>query len=369
MDGAVLRKVRLFGHLAEGVGREIELAFGNPVQALRLLEVNFPGFMRRFREGFYHVRVVRSDGRVRALRPEQLDMRFDGDLHIIPAAVGANSNRKKGLLGVILGAILIGAAFFFTAGLAGGLGTVLPGFLGATGATFGTIAQLGLGLALNGVAMMLTPTPSTNYSEVDERRSFMFNGPTNLSEQGGVVPVVFGTMMIGTTTVSASLDSEILHGSAIGGQRALNSRHSIRRAGTAIRLYFGDIAHIETGTVLTKINGTAVTGDGTLNIPALELSVKHSTTGSGTGIPGFPLGSISGFKNPAMEITYTGAGNPAALALEKVLSFEVSHASVLYTGQVVVEVGFPAKNETFLKVLAGTGTGGFLTNPNDATGS
>ena len=344
MDGMVLREVRLMGHLAEGIGDSLRLAFDTPARALRLIEVNFPGFMQRFKEGHYFVTVVRG-GRERDLREEDLHAGFTGNLVIMPAAVGASSGKRKGLLGAILGAVLIGAAFFFSGGT---LATALPGLLGAGGATFGTIAQLGMGLVLNGIAAMLTPTPNTDYSDVDERRSFMFNGPTNLSDQGGVVPLIFGTMMVGTTTVSASLDSEILEGSSGSEpQQALNSRHYIRRTGDLVRLYYGDIAKVEGSATLTKIDGVAVTGAGTLNRPAKNLSVQYDVAGNGAGIPGFPLGEISGYTRPVMRISYTGATSPQNVNSTRLLPFEFTSGGQTFTGTVVVALGSPVVADTF----------------------
>ena len=355
MDGMVLREVRLTGHLAEGIGETLRLAFDTPARALRLIDANFPGFLRRFKEGYYFVTVVRG-ARERRLREEDLHAGFTGDLVIMPAAAGASSGKRKGLLGAILGAVLIGAAFFFSGGT---LATALPGLLGAGGATFGTIAQLGLGLMLNGVATMLTPTPNTDYSGVDEKRSFMFNGPTNLSEQGGVVPLIFGTMMVGTTTVSASLDSEIIEGSmAADPQRALNSRHSILRTGDLIRLYYGDIANNETTATLTKIDGNAVTGSGTLNLPGKNLSIVYDVTGGGTAISGFGTGVIAGFTRPVMQISYTGGTAPASLNAARSVSFEFTSGGQTYTGTIVAAIGSPVTADTFNGLSGGATASG-----------
>lgn len=356
MDGMVLRKVRLMGHLAEGIGDSLRLAFDTPARALRLIEANFPGFMRRFKEGHYFVTVVRPSGRERDLREEELHAGFTGDLIIMPAAVGASSGKRKGLLGALLGAVLIGAAFFFSGGT---LAAALPGLLGAGGVTFGTIAQLGMGLLLNGVAMMLTPTPNTDYSDVDEKRSFMFNGPTNLSEQGGVVPVIFGTMMVGTTTISASLDSEILEGSAAAQpQEALKSQHSIRSTGDVVRLYYGDLAKAEAGCTLTKINGTAVTGAGTLNLTGLQLSVAYDVSGNGSGIPGFGTGTISGFTRPVASISYTGATPPQNVNGTRTLTFEFTYGGNPFTSTVVIALGSPVTGDIFNGLPGGMNASG-----------
>lgn len=201
-----LRTVHLYGHLAEGIGRKLDLCFSSPAEALRLIEVNFPGFLARFKEGLYHVSVVRN-GREVDLEGDRLTLGFTGEaLHIMPRAVGAK--KGKGLLTALLGGLLIGAAFFLSGGA---LATALPGIFGITGATYGTLATMGVGLILQGIGILLTPTPKTDYQE-DEKRSYIFNGPINVNEQGGVLPVIFGKMMVGTTVLSASLDVEMLEG-------------------------------------------------------------------------------------------------------------------------------------------------------------
>ena len=343
MDGAMLRKVHLTGRLADGVGDVLELAFDTPARALRLIEVNFPGFLQRFREGYYFVTVVKPNYR-RNLRENELHAGFTGDLVLTPAIGGASSGKRKGLLGALLGAVLIGAAFFFSGGT---LSTALPGFLGAGGATFGSISQLGIGLVLNGIATMLTPTPNTDYSDVDEKRSFMFNGPTNLSEQGGVLPVIFGTMMVGTTTVSASVASEFVTGSVGGSQSAVTTRHTIDRATETIDLYYGDIARREAGVTLTHINGQAVSGAGTLSLPSMDLSVQYDVAGNGTGIPNFPLGATNGFKRPVMRFSYTVVGSPQNVNVIREVTYRFTHESVSYDGKVLIEIGRQAFNDVF----------------------
>lgn len=374
MSDAVLREVQLFGHLAEGIGDTIRLAFDSPARALRLLEVNFPGFLRRFKEGHYFVTVVRADGRKRNLNAEQLTSGFTGDLIIMPAAKGAaSSGQRKGMLGAILGAVLIGAAFFFSGGT---LATALPGLLGAGGATFGSISQLGIGLLISGVATMLTPTPNTNYSDVDERRSFMFNGATNLSEQGGVIPCIFGTMMVGTTTVSASLDNELLNNASVA-QAGLNSRHVIRASGEVVRLFYGDIASVEAGATLTKIDGVAVSGAGTRTLTAKGIAVAYDVSGAGAGlIPGFTLAgdagyttaSMVGFQRPVMQISMISGVNPATVNLLRTVSFEFTHNSQTYTGTINLDVGFPNTAQALFTPLASTATGGAFNNT-DASGA
>ena len=42
----------------------------------------------------------------------------------------------------------------------------------------------------------------------DDRPSFLFNGVTNNSQQGGPVPLVFGTHLVGSVVINAGLNAE-----------------------------------------------------------------------------------------------------------------------------------------------------------------
>ena len=44
--------------------------------------------------------------------------------------------------------------------------------------------------------------------EAEGRRSYLFNAPVNVAAQGGVVPLIFGRMRVGSTLVSAGITSE-----------------------------------------------------------------------------------------------------------------------------------------------------------------
>lgn len=256
-SGPVLRTVHLYGHLAEGIGPSLKLCFDTPAKAVRLLELNFPGFMQRLKEGYYRVVAIRADGRERALGENHLGLGFTGDLAIIPVVAGSD-NRSKGLLGAVLGAVLIGAAIFFSGGT---LAAALPGIAGGTlGLTYGTIAQLGVGLLLTGVSTMLTPTPETDYSEVDEKRSFVFNGPVNLTQPGGVLPLIYGRMMVGTYTVSAAFDTEYLLAGSVEPLEVLSSIVRIHHNNDPHELDMDDLTtEVELDCRVVSVNGTPIT--------------------------------------------------------------------------------------------------------------
>jgi predicted phage tail protein len=71
---------------------------------------------------------------------------------------------------------------------------------------------IGVSLAIHGVAQLLAPAPTTNNASaaVDQRQSFLFGGQSNISAQGGPVPLVYGRMRVGSVMVSAGVVTEQL---------------------------------------------------------------------------------------------------------------------------------------------------------------
>jgi predicted phage tail protein len=80
------------------------------------------------------------------------------------------------------------------------------------GITYGAIATLGVSMVLGGVASLLAQPPSpnaaTSQAAPGNQPSFLFNGVTNNSQQGGPVPLVFGTHLVGSVVVNAGLNAE-----------------------------------------------------------------------------------------------------------------------------------------------------------------
>ncbi len=87
---------------------------------------------------------------------------------------------------VILGALLIGAAFFFTGGALGSVAFSALGF----SVTGGQLALVGGLLALSGISAMLAPQIKPESSTTS--KSFQFDAPGNRTTQGGPVPCVYG---------------------------------------------------------------------------------------------------------------------------------------------------------------------------------
>ena len=202
----MLRKVKMYGELAEFVGhKELEAVVKNPAEAVRFLVTNFPKLEAYMSNNYYQVLVGKED-----VDKEDLHNPIgQDDIHIVPVITGAGGNSPFGR--ILLGAALIGASFLFPgAGLFGKAGAELTGGI-VTGfaAKIGTaISAIGAGLVLNGVSEMLFPIPKPDMPEDDPRISFSFSGVQNTSRAGTAHPIVYGEVVTGSVVISAGIDTD-----------------------------------------------------------------------------------------------------------------------------------------------------------------
>ena len=196
----MLRKVKLYGELAKIVGhKELEAKVDNISQSIRFLTSNFPKTERYIANTNFKVLV----GDYQISEKELQDPIGKQDLHFVPVITGAGG--EGGLGRVLVGAALIGASFI------PGMQAAAIGTFGGTPIAVSTVTgTLGVGLALQGVAEMLTPLPKTPdfSSEEDPRLSFNFSGTQNTSRAGTPVPIVYGEIITGSVVISAGVDTE-----------------------------------------------------------------------------------------------------------------------------------------------------------------
>ena len=196
----MLRKVKLYGELAKIVGhKELEAKVDNISQSIRFLTSNFPKTERYIANTNFKVLV----GDYQISEKELQDPIGKQDLHFVPVITGAGG--EGGLGRVLVGAALIGASFI------PGMQAAAIGTFGGTPIAVSTVTgTLGVGLALQGVAEMLTPLPKTPdfSSEEDPRLSFNFSGTQNTSRAGTPVPIVYGEIFTGSVVISAGVDTE-----------------------------------------------------------------------------------------------------------------------------------------------------------------
>jgi predicted phage tail protein len=202
----MLRKLKLYGQLAEFIGhKEFEIKVNSVSQAVSFLIHNFPEVERFMSPKYYQVKVGNYD-----IDESELGYPVgQEDIHFIPAISGAGRGFGK----ILLGAALIGAAFFVPASLGGGLSLnagIGTGFgFAKAGALAKGLVYVGASLVLQGVSDLLFPLPEPQKfnSEEDPQLSFSFSGVQNTSRAGTPVPIVYGEIFTGSVVISAAIDT------------------------------------------------------------------------------------------------------------------------------------------------------------------
>ncbi len=204
----MLRKIKLYGELAEFVGhKEFEVKADTLASAVSFLVNNFEGIDRFMNPKHYQVKI----GSYAVDESELSHPIGQEDIHFIPVIAGAGRGFGK----ILLGAALIGLAFIPFAGAGTGLGAAFKGgFSAAKFANVGFISKglagLGTALVLQGVSDMLFPVPEVPEFESEEnpRLSFSFGGTQQTGRAGTPVPLVYGEIFTGSVVISGSIDTE-----------------------------------------------------------------------------------------------------------------------------------------------------------------
>lgn len=198
----MLRKIKLYGELAEFVGcKEFDVASSvvkTPANAVRFLISNFKGLEQHIIKHDYQVKV----GDYIIDKQEFMFPSGESDIHFIPVIQGAGGAGR-----IIGGLALIGIGI-----ATGGAGFGLFSAKGWAAATFGTKALVYGGglLALSGASQLLAPQPpEPDFSNgQDPRISFNFSGIQNVTRAGTSIPLVYGEIFCGSVVISAQIDTE-----------------------------------------------------------------------------------------------------------------------------------------------------------------
>jgi predicted phage tail protein len=213
----MLRKIKLYGPLAEFVGRSSVTADVSCIaEAVRMLLVNFPKLETHIRQHSYQV----FCGETSFAENELHFPVGNDDIKIVPVVTGAGGGSGFGVAQIIGGVALIAlsAVSFGSAAFAGAFAAKV-GIFGAATAT-GSIALLaaGAGLVLSGVSTLLSPIPqlpsfsgsTTGKRSADDprdpRNSFSFSGIQNVARAGVPVPIVYGKTLVGSIVISSGVD-------------------------------------------------------------------------------------------------------------------------------------------------------------------
>ena len=201
--------IRLLGEAGRRFGRQFKLAVKTPAEAVRALCVQIPGlreYLLDSEENGIRWRAVTDHAE--GLDEEGLLWPLSKRFILAPQPVG------KGAVGKIVTGVVLVAASFFTAGAT--LGLFGLGQVGLTAFT-GVFASVGGALLFGGIADLLTPTPKMpnvstagggigtgatgGRSREDQRKSFTFDKSNANTQQGEVVPVLYGERIIGSTPI------------------------------------------------------------------------------------------------------------------------------------------------------------------------
>ena len=85
-----LKKIKVYGSLRKFLGKTyFEAAVNSPLQAFNFLKANYEGVEKHMNKQFYKVKM---GGRV--ITQDFLNMRGQGEIQIIPVAVGAGGGEQ-----------------------------------------------------------------------------------------------------------------------------------------------------------------------------------------------------------------------------------------------------------------------------------
>lgn len=192
--------ISLYGSLARAFekkygisARNIPIKVRSVSEAMKAMEANFAGFRAMIkRRGLYHI----SRGDVletgKPVPEAEVEMAFgETSFHIMPVVAGCGG---KGVWQTIAGVVLIV------------VGVIASAY--GYGAVGGPMIKMGFAMVVGGVAQMLASSPGADYGaseKVDERKSYLFNGPTNAVEPGTTIAVAFGKTWVGSAVASGGI--------------------------------------------------------------------------------------------------------------------------------------------------------------------
>tara|TARA_B100001989_G_scaffold228808_1_gene185830 strand:+ start:104 stop:712 length:609 start_codon:yes stop_codon:yes gene_type:complete len=192
-----LKKIKVYGKLRQFLGKSYFMAaVKSPQQAMSFLIANFEGVQKHMNDQIYKVKM---GGRV--ITEEYLSMTGQGDIQIIPIAIGS------GFVAAAIGAVFGGAAAAVTT-VASVAGAVLTSSVVTTALT-----TIGTSLIIGGITDLLAPqNPVPDVSSVSDidpsiRGSYSFSGIQNVSSSGVPIPIIYGLVFSGSIIISSGTDS------------------------------------------------------------------------------------------------------------------------------------------------------------------
>jgi predicted phage tail protein len=195
----MLKKVKLYGELAERYGKDWSLDINSPKEAVRALIANNPGFAQfvgtsQDRGMGYKISVggtYLEDPANEIYNPSGKQ-----EIKIIPVILGAKN--KDGWKRLIVGALLVYGGYLLLGPKGGELALkemTAAQLLGSAS------MEVGKAMVLGGIGMLLSPTPK----DVEETNNYSFNGAVNTIKQGVPVPICYGQLLVGSSVISSGI--------------------------------------------------------------------------------------------------------------------------------------------------------------------
>ena len=182
-----MRTIKVYGKLAELIGqRTFRASVSSVAEAISFLLANFPHIETHMIDQQYRVKAGKN-----IIDASELSYPVGSSetISVIPVYCGAGAVGR-----IIIGALLIGAAFFLLPGVA---------ILGVAVAPM--VFSIGLALVLGGIAQLLQPPTPTDDREKDPGESYSFSGIQNNSRQGLPIAIIYGETVTGSITISAGV--------------------------------------------------------------------------------------------------------------------------------------------------------------------
>jgi predicted phage tail protein len=211
-----LVEIRLHGDLGKKVGKLFKLRVKSAREAISAVNTitkgSFFSYLSKKEKGGAKYQVLINESPFLSEKPlDNLDCIKDGSLAtselfikredlksidivpIIEGAGGGGSGDGKGILGIVLGAVLIVVGILVTIGTLGG------------GTPFGVALIMGgIGLVAAGALVLMSKPPQfEDFRELGGgRKSNLFPGPINVTNEGGPIPVGYGQLLIGSQVIA-----------------------------------------------------------------------------------------------------------------------------------------------------------------------
>jgi len=184
--------VKLGGRLGQEFGQVWHLDIDRPSEAIRAIEANKPGFVKRIQELSDMGLVFRLRLNKRAVDDTEVDALHGGQtVTLMPIVRGAGAVGR-----IVVGSVLVAAAYI--------------GNIYYPGNPLSAYAMnAGIALMVGGVVEMLSPQQKIGSSATNNSlSSYAFGSAANVAGQGYAIPVGYGRMLVGSIAVAAGIYAE-----------------------------------------------------------------------------------------------------------------------------------------------------------------